>query len=819
MLQKHPLGCLLLLATAGLVTSFTTRSQRSSSWKLVSTATIPPPATQLHFFWQNKKNKEDIDNDSDISSETLVEVVSESKTPTDSDAGVPFFARLMNGNDNAIPEKDAIDTTPIFTTTTTSISSTTVNVPIQELPKQVKPEPLSPLEQAKALKAQAQRARLEAEKMDAQLTLSKISKLEQEMATAKSKGNSVDDLLNSMDILQRKMRGESPLPIAPTVSPPATKPYTATYQSNTKTESQIEFSDTIDQSIIDQKKMEFDQFSDEFKLVIANMVGMNVNSASEINVTEYALRSSRIDANDYTVMKTNTPAPSFSKSEIEKFKKTPAFLFKKMLEKPNDEDAFAIKELTNEYYKTAFFERNNEEAVRDVTAKEIFSKLEINFTNVFDESDEFRAIQTLFPACVLKEGKGPTEAQANLLMSDILPKVGFQATGKPTPVFGGYLICGNSKEKSGDKLIDMIDEALAKSTALRNKLTVIYLRDVTAFLKADPDDDKIMDMITGGLGNAIYVLGPDISREPRPVVKTIVSAFGIATSWYLSIYPFLMNDVLSKRVDEQVSLADASMAYDLTWLTDLSFPLFVTFMGIQLTHEVGHRIAAGVYGLNITVPTFIPSIATGITSTLTSLKSPPKNREQLFDFAVAGPLFGIVASTAALYIGLQMTAFADPSSAASFPALPLQILRQSTLGGGIIESVLGSGTLSVPDGAYQLISSINIPLHPVALAGFISLIVNAFALLPIGTTDGGRMSQAVFNRAGKGVIGQFTLLVLLGLGLLGDDLFLFYFFYCSLFQQGNEIPLRNEVDDISFARVLLATGLGVVSLLTLIPMQ
>jgi membrane-associated protease RseP (regulator of RpoE activity) len=168
-----------------------------------------------------------------------------------------------------------------------------------------------------------------------------------------------------------------------------------------------------------------------------------------------------------------------------------------------------------------------------------------------------------------------------------------------------------------------------------------------------------------------------------------------------------------------------------------------------------------------------------------------------------------------------MTVLADPSTAAMFPALPLDILRQSSLGGGIVDWVLGSGTLSVPEGASELIASINIPLHPVAIAGYIGLLVNAFALLPIGTTDGGRMGQALFNRAGKGIIGQIALFALLGVGFLGNDgdLFLFYFLFCSLFQQGSEIPLRNEVDEISFSRVLVATGLGVVALLSLIPMQ
>lgn len=118
----------------------------------------------------------------------------------------------------------------------------------------------------------------------------------------------------------------------------------------------------------------------------------------------------------------------------------------------------------------------------------------------------------------------------------------------------------------------------------------------------------------------------------------------------------------------------------------------------------------------------------------------------MFDFAIAGPLCGIIASLSALYFGLEMTVFTDAQSYAKFPALPLEILRQSSLGGGIVEAVLGQGALSVPDAAMgsQMVSNINIPLHPLAVAGYIGLIINALSLLPIGSKYE-RLSYSVLN--------------------------------------------------------------------------
>lgn len=131
--------------------------------------------------------------------------------------------------------------------------------------------------------------------------------------------------------------------------------------------------------------------------------------------------------------------------------------------------------------------------------------------------------------------------------------------------------------------------------------------------------------------------------------------------------------------------------------------------------------------MKISVPTLVPSLVTGTTSTVTTFKETPKNKEAIFDFAVAGPLTGILASVAALIIGSQMTLISDPST---LPGLPLEILRQSTLGGGIIDGII-QGSLYVPDGAPM--SGITIMLHPLAIAGYIGLVVNALALLPVGS--------------------------------------------------------------------------------------
>lgn len=139
-------------------------------------------------------------------------------------------------------------------------------------------------------------------------------------------------------------------------------------------------------------------------------------------------------------------------------------------------------------------------------------------------------------------------------------------------------------------------------------------------------------------------------------------------------------------------------------------------------------IACDVFAqFDVGLPCVVPSVQLGITGTITPLKSPPPSLHALFDFAMAGPMAGILASIGFLVAGLGITAASDAAQAADLPALPLYLLRTSTLGGDMIELFLGKGTLM-----QALPSDTVLPLHPFAVAGFTGLLVNALALLPLG---------------------------------------------------------------------------------------
>jgi membrane-associated protease RseP (regulator of RpoE activity) len=96
--------------------------------------------------------------------------------------------------------------------------------------------------------------------------------------------------------------------------------------------------------------------------------------------------------------------------------------------------------------------------------------------------------------------------------------------------------------------------------------------------------------------------------------------------------------------------------------------------------------------------------------------------------------------------------------------------------------------------------------------------INAVNLLPVGRTDGGRISLTLFGRSGTQLVSLAAFIFIFIQGLTGSDVLLFFFSFVIFFQSELEIPQRNEVDDMDFSRVLLATATGVLVLLTLIPM-
>ncbi len=710
-------------------------------------------------------------------------------------------------------------------------------------------KPLTPQEQADQLRAAAVRTRLEAEKMEAVLSLEKIAKLEKELGskTVEKDPDRAAQIRRDIDSLKRKLNGEdvAPVPAPPRPEKSVESPEAATTSDEASGNSSVDKKSTAVLPVLESTKKvslppnelqerveKFEQAPKFMREIVARTAGIDFMDVSEVNATALVIQLHEdelkyLDIEKSVLGRDRGNVPNFSQEQIDakvkELENVPQFVKNLYGKDAKNDTAIALQMLQSDYEAENFsrqvmraMEERTEVLERDDKpsgAEDKKASGSTLFGEVEEKPEMERMMESLFPKSTRKEGMVPSQAQSNILMADVMTKIKkFSPSGKPEEVPGGYIIRGTSEYDNGQELIDAIDDALEKSR-VREQLLVHYVSDPTPVT-----EDQLM---VGERPPVLFVTSTDIAREGNRLLLAGTTSLAIGSTWFNSLYPFLLNPSLLKLSEEQLNLANAGMENDLNFLTDMAVPVFAAFMGTQIVHEAAHWAVASSKKMEITFPTLVPSLVTGVTSSITALKKSPKNKQDLFDFAIVGPLAGIIASCTLLFLGCGITATLDSASYAQLPALPLVILRQSALAGGIIEYILGDGMLSVPASAAgaEALADVSISLHPFAIAGFFGLMVNAINLVPFGRTDGGRVALALFGRSGNQAVGFFALIALFFQGIFGSDLLLFYFAFITFFQSENEIPCRNEVDDIDFSRVLLSTFAGVLVLLSLIPME
>lgn len=187
---------------------------------------------------------------------------------------------------------------------------------------------------------------------------------------------------------------------------------------------------------------------------------------------------------------------------------------------------------------------------------------------------------------------------------------------------------------------------------------------------------------------------------------------------------------------------------ELSWVLS-GLPFAATLLGILVVHEFGHYFTAKRYGAAVSLPFFIPAppflFMAGTLGAIIRLRSPARDRNEMFDVAVAGPLAGLAVALPAAWLGLSWSTV--------MPAVPHVAFGESLLTRLLIWLRFGA----VPEGAMVF-------THPVADAAWFGFLVTAINLLPAGQLDGGRIAYGIFG-ARHAVIGRVTVTLLVTLGL------------------------------------------------------
>jgi hypothetical protein len=183
-------------------------------------------------------------------------------------------------------------------------------------------------------------------------------------------------------------------------------------------------------------------------------------------------------------------------------------------------------------------------------------------------------------------------------------------------------------------------------------------------------------------------------------------------------------------------------------------PFCICVLGILTAHEMGHYVLCLRRKVYATWPFFIPFPSMiGTMGAFIRIRSPIRNRRDLFDIGVAGPIAGFIVAVPVLFFGLAASKPLTPNNqdAAIFGFPLIFKIAQYILG------ALGNHAAIAHLDASQLY------LHPVAVAAWVGMFATALNLIPGGQLDGGHIVYAVAPRAHRSV-SMLAILVLLPLG-------------------------------------------------------
>lgn len=236
-------------------------------------------------------------------------------------------------------------------------------------------------------------------------------------------------------------------------------------------------------------------------------------------------------------------------------------------------------------------------------------------------------------------------------------------------------------------------------------------------------------------------------------------------------------------------------------LTGLPYSLgLIAILGL---HELSHYLTAIYYKIRTTLPYFIPvPFFLGTFGAFISMRSPVPHRKALFDIAIAGPLGGLLITVPLLCWGLSLSdvvAIGKDSHLLNFQSLDP---RFSLLLAVISKCILGN----------ELTSGMAINLHPLAVAGYIGLIVTALNLMPVGQLDGGHIIHGMFGQRTAIAVSWISRWLILILGLIHSAFLLWaiLLFFMPIVDQ----PALDDVTELNDFRDFL--GLATLTLLVLI---
>jgi membrane-associated protease RseP (regulator of RpoE activity) len=232
-----------------------------------------------------------------------------------------------------------------------------------------------------------------------------------------------------------------------------------------------------------------------------------------------------------------------------------------------------------------------------------------------------------------------------------------------------------------------------------------------------------------------------------------------------------------------------------------------SLLAILTAHESGHYIACRRYGVDATLPFFIPApplFLAGTFGAFIKIKSPIPSRRALFDIGLAGPLAGFIVAVPIALAGVLTLQPAPPAMPSDFT-----VVFNDPLLFRIIARLL----------RVQLLESS--PPNPFYMAAWIGVLVTSLNLMPVGQLDGGHATYALFGARAHAWLGRIAFVTMSALAVLGwiwhgsPSGFLYAVLLAVMLRMRH--PQTGEHEPLGTARIVIAVVTLLVFILSFLP--
>jgi membrane-associated protease RseP (regulator of RpoE activity) len=242
-----------------------------------------------------------------------------------------------------------------------------------------------------------------------------------------------------------------------------------------------------------------------------------------------------------------------------------------------------------------------------------------------------------------------------------------------------------------------------------------------------------------------FAHAPPPSGKPRRPFHLALFLLTFASVWFVGTVYWASYEAGSDQLTSASALAGHLGG-------GLAFALAV--MGFLTAHEMGHYVACRLYRIEATLPFFLPLPlplfpGVGTLGAVIRIRGAIRNKKQLLDIGIAGPLAGLAVALPVLVLGLSWSkpVVPDPNGSYIFMGEPLlmKLLERWLLHLGPNQDLL---------------------IHPLGHAAWFGLLATMFNLLPLGQLDGGHIAYAALGQRSRWLI-RGTYFLCLVVGLLG----------------------------------------------------